>query len=50
MGLEQRLLHDAGQVDLALEAGVHLEAGQQGEVGAELLQVMRVNAHARLPM
>src|SRR4051794_33651351 len=39
VGLQERLLDDARQIDLALQAGVELEAGQQHQILAERFQV-----------
>src|SRR5262249_36967319 len=51
VGLEQRLLHQVGWVELGLEARIELEPRQQPQVLAETLEVQSlrrgVGAHAR---
>jgi hypothetical protein len=41
MRLQERLLYDAGEVDLAKQVRVELQSGQQTQVGAEILQAAR---------
>jgi hypothetical protein len=38
VGLQQRLLHHAGQIELALQPRIHVEAGQEGQVLTEAFQ------------
>ena len=49
MRLQQGLLHDAGQVDLAAQPRIEVQPGQQVQVGPIALQVVGVGGHA-LPL
>ena len=41
MSLEQRLLNDAGQIDLVAQPRCNFQPGQQIQVGAEPLELLR---------